>query len=197
MENSPLGRLAPELRNRIYELTFEDPGPFTNPVDLGSISKANGLTRTCRVVRGETHTMFYASHRLQEDRHVDTVGRSAPTAQFCALLRLLGPAILCRLRSLTFSYWVNAHGAFSSEKFDVEIVGEDQRAKGETSSIELDGDTLVHLRVVVREKILGILADMGLDVEVVVQDGRRTSRKERWILAKPTNDGGKASSKPA
>ncbi|KAF2483330.1 hypothetical protein BDY17DRAFT_310361 [Neohortaea acidophila] len=57
MDRSPLGALAPELRNRIYELALYERRPV-------SISKnfwaEAALLRTCKQVRQEAELLFYS-----------------------------------------------------------------------------------------------------------------------------------------
>lgn len=70
MDDSPLGRLAPELRNRIYDfaLTSDEPyiidadriplRQYTAPKQLNPL----GLTSTCKAVYAESIQLFYASN---------------------------------------------------------------------------------------------------------------------------------------
>lgn len=90
------GRLSPELRNRIYDLTVAhfDAYRRTRGLVLGNIRCYNSWTRTCRQIRGETHDMFYASHSLCAS--ADEFYREAEFRRFRALLQLLGPDIASR-----------------------------------------------------------------------------------------------------
>lgn len=67
MENSPLGRLSPELRNKIYEIVFtplayshQKPG-YT---PLAIAARYNSMTKTCRQLRLETRAMFWNSRNF-------------------------------------------------------------------------------------------------------------------------------------
>lgn len=62
MDHSPLARLAPELRNRVYELalTHSDRIKPLNGSHHAELADHNQLTSTCRQVRTETLGMFYA-----------------------------------------------------------------------------------------------------------------------------------------
>lgn len=53
IDESPFLKLAPELRNRIYDFTFKAAGP-SSPVP-------HALTRTNRQIRSECRAMYYAS----------------------------------------------------------------------------------------------------------------------------------------
>ncbi|KAK1093912.1 hypothetical protein LTR48_001353 [Friedmanniomyces endolithicus] len=65
MDNSPFAKLAPELRNRIYELVLYVPGRSGIKVRLGNrgaqVKNAPlALTKVCREIRADTVKMFYA-----------------------------------------------------------------------------------------------------------------------------------------
>ncbi|KAK0264399.1 hypothetical protein B0A54_17928 [Friedmanniomyces endolithicus] len=65
MDDSPLRRLSPELRNRIYELALHVPGRSGIKVRLGKrgaqVKNAPlALTKVCREIRADTVKMFYA-----------------------------------------------------------------------------------------------------------------------------------------
>ncbi|TKA42191.1 hypothetical protein B0A54_07279 [Friedmanniomyces endolithicus] len=65
MDNSPLAKLAPELRNRIYELALYVPGRSGIKVPLGNrgaqVKNAPlALTKVSREIRADTAKMFYA-----------------------------------------------------------------------------------------------------------------------------------------
>ncbi|KAK5133317.1 hypothetical protein LTR08_007842 [Meristemomyces frigidus] len=67
MDNSPLARLAPELKNAIYELALYDANEIPLCAEKGSLaspskqgSTASALTMTCKEIRAETTAMFYA-----------------------------------------------------------------------------------------------------------------------------------------
>lgn len=55
MDNSPLGRLPAELRNRISELSLTCHGG----VYIDKVYEVNGLTSTCRQMRREAHLLFF------------------------------------------------------------------------------------------------------------------------------------------
>ncbi|KAK4546316.1 hypothetical protein LTR36_001993 [Oleoguttula mirabilis] len=99
MDKSALGRLSPELRNRIYELVFGPPGYYPNIVRLGH-REYNGciqhaFTRVCHQARAESLLMYYANTPFYP-RH-----RSKPTrAKLCAWLRCIGPDACAALRSV-------------------------------------------------------------------------------------------------
>ena len=61
MDNSPLAKLPAELRNEIARLALEQ----ESPLDLGLIRRDNGLTQTCKQLRGETRPMFWALNRFE------------------------------------------------------------------------------------------------------------------------------------
>ncbi|KAK0854065.1 hypothetical protein LTS02_011678 [Friedmanniomyces endolithicus] len=65
MDNSPFAKLAPELRNRIYELVLYVLGRSGIKVRLGNrgaqVKNAPlALTKVCREIRADTVKMFYA-----------------------------------------------------------------------------------------------------------------------------------------
>ncbi|KAK0861795.1 hypothetical protein LTS02_007553 [Friedmanniomyces endolithicus] len=65
MNNSPLAKLAPELRNRIYELALYVPGPggirvFITKRGARVNNAPLALTKVCREIRADTVKMFYA-----------------------------------------------------------------------------------------------------------------------------------------
>ncbi|KAK1058763.1 hypothetical protein LTR74_013155 [Friedmanniomyces endolithicus] len=65
MNDSPLAKLAPELRNRIYELALHVPGRSGIKVRIGKrgaqVKNAPlALTKVCREIRADTVKMFYA-----------------------------------------------------------------------------------------------------------------------------------------
>lgn len=62
MDNLPLGKLPPELRNEIARLALVN-GEW--PIDLRLIRYANGLTQTCQQVRRETRAMFWSMNRFR------------------------------------------------------------------------------------------------------------------------------------
>ncbi|KAK4623073.1 uncharacterized protein CLAFUR5_06851 [Fulvia fulva] len=68
MDQSPLNKLPAELRNRIYELVLPRPGPcqirktiYRKSIYGEQEAEQPAMTRTCRQIRHESLTMFYAS----------------------------------------------------------------------------------------------------------------------------------------
>lgn len=59
MDKSPLARLPPELRNRIYEFAFTLPLAKNYRSLSDHIKEHNGLTRTCRQLRSESRLLFF------------------------------------------------------------------------------------------------------------------------------------------
>jgi hypothetical protein len=60
MDNSPLLRLAPELRNLIYTFVFTSQYAVT----LHDGATQPGLTKTCAQIRRESLSMYFATTRL-------------------------------------------------------------------------------------------------------------------------------------
>ena len=167
MENSPLGRLAPELRNRIYELVFGPPKTPSTRVWLEYISAYNDLTRTCRQLRHETHAMFYTSHAFYQ-----MVFTSTDATRLCALLQLLGPEVVSQLRSLD----VAVH-----DRNDRRLIELSRELSGPLLSTDPDACSRYGPCVrETRDELRGTLAGMGLEVAIEVH--RAT---ERWVLSKP------------
>ncbi|KAK4550180.1 hypothetical protein LTR36_003147 [Oleoguttula mirabilis] len=112
MENSPLARLPPELRNRIYELALKSDRPFTLVFKhmLGQEPSAQqrhptGLARTCKALRKEATQLFYAinAFEIQTDESPDYISTTC-----CYLVRnvrafvdMIGASNACALRSIT------------------------------------------------------------------------------------------------
>ncbi|KAK5122037.1 hypothetical protein LTR85_004283 [Meristemomyces frigidus] len=95
MENSPLARLAPELRNRIYELVFEG----ENVVSMDTAKNLNHpLTMTCRQVRDESLLMYYSATRFR------FFGRSS--GRLRKWLRALGREACASIKAL-YDCWCN------------------------------------------------------------------------------------------
>ncbi|KAH9839659.1 hypothetical protein Tdes44962_MAKER08002 [Teratosphaeria destructans] len=68
MEQSPLNRLSPELRNKIYELTFA----AASPLDLSACLRGKGsfqhpLAQVCSQSRSESLQLFYNSTDFELD----------------------------------------------------------------------------------------------------------------------------------
>ena len=92
MENSPLARLSPERRNKIYEYALPSHIVYIDCVPSGKHAAQRPLTKTCRQIRTETLSMDYANTSI-ELFTVDvgcydsqTVGRA-----MAAWLRAIGP----------------------------------------------------------------------------------------------------------
>ena len=65
MDNSPLAKLSPELRNEIWRLcvTLDESGtPDTVVNEHRSLGIPPAITRTCKQIRDESYLMFYASN---------------------------------------------------------------------------------------------------------------------------------------
>ena len=88
MDRSPLARLAPEIRNRIYEYTFSS----IYAVTLRSGACEHPLTQTCAQIRFETLQMFFATGTF--NAHLD----DDHTTSLAAWLSALGSEKL---------HWVN------------------------------------------------------------------------------------------
>lgn len=81
MDDSPFGKLSPELRNAIYSLVlpFDHPFEITAEQDSHKLRIADGdaqmqplaITAVCRQIRGETKQMFYHlnSFHIQLRKH--------------------------------------------------------------------------------------------------------------------------------
>lgn len=146
--------------------------------------------------------MFYATAEIVG--HLGHVGHGS--AHFSALLQTLGPDILCQLWSLSFDFqecfWRTKH------LLCVQLVGQGQRSKVPAAFFENDLPSLNDWFAEIcecRETVLTTLTGMGLDVEVALEDddfnpvageGDQT-RKDIWIVAKPTLGSPEASSEPA
>ncbi|KAK3680199.1 hypothetical protein LTR78_000576 [Recurvomyces mirabilis] len=71
MENSPLARLPPELRNLVYEHALAEDDAY-NLMRLFSMSttpradslRVCGLPRTCKDIRAETYGLYFALNKL-------------------------------------------------------------------------------------------------------------------------------------
>lgn len=200
MENSPLRRLPPELRNRIYELAFRHlsrPGACSC---IEHISEINDITRTCREIRSETHAMLFASCVLLCD-----IGFVKPTqgandrpdrvGKLSALLQLLGPSILSQLRSLRvqLAYWHSQNLHHHS----LEIVGQGhfgvQVPFGGVSSFK---EKNLPQLFKVRKKIFETLAGMGLCIEILDQGKDELLLRERWTITLPTAESPEATPEP-
>lgn len=102
MDDSPLNRLPAELRNRIYELVF-DKHDVIPTVPLRKLSKYNGLTRTCRQIRKETHGMFFALNKFELKLTFTKGPKYIP--RLCTLLRTLGRDTVCQIPELIINTW--------------------------------------------------------------------------------------------
>ncbi|KAK5124133.1 hypothetical protein LTR85_001836 [Meristemomyces frigidus] len=78
MENSPFARLAPELRNRIFELALKSDDPiviFERYFYNGTVrlfgaegqSRPTSLFRTCKTIHNEAAQLFYAINTFEVD----------------------------------------------------------------------------------------------------------------------------------
>ncbi|KAK5124311.1 hypothetical protein LTR85_002014 [Meristemomyces frigidus] len=108
MDNSPLARLPPELRNDIYELALTHDRPYIIPTEQRRRSglSGRGLMRTCRTVRAETTLLFYASNDFvfKCDSYYSLGPKSHKCVkEFQAFAGTIGEANAAALRSVSFS----------------------------------------------------------------------------------------------
>lgn len=69
MDQSPFAKLAPEIRNQIWELAVTASGRID--VDRGGAAAPPPITRACRQARHETVRMFYVRNKF----HFSTAGK--------------------------------------------------------------------------------------------------------------------------
>lgn len=103
MDNSPLGRLSPELRNHIYAQVFSSPRDVSLLAQQYEGKIQHSITKVCRQLRTETLLMDYANTDFK-----DFWAGNANCDKTCAWLRRLGPHGCSAMRSLG--------GMFISEK---------------------------------------------------------------------------------
>ena len=93
MEDSPLQRLPPELRNHIFKLALT----ADRPIKLEDLHEKTALIRTCKQIRQEGSAIFYMCNRFSFIFVQDT---EDAVAKLCVFLRRLGPKILQHIGSL-------------------------------------------------------------------------------------------------
>ena len=71
MDNSPLGGLPPELRNKVYEYTFAGSTVYLNEFNKG----VGALVQTCREIRREARLLLFAEAKIK-------LRDSPPTKQY-------------------------------------------------------------------------------------------------------------------
>ena len=86
MDNSLFALFPSELRNRLYDIVFENP-----IIKQGEFKKVIALTQTCRQIRQESHTMFYHDKTLM----IEAKGGSE-RVRHCDFLDSLGENIVIR-----------------------------------------------------------------------------------------------------
>jgi len=94
MDNSPFGRLSPELRNKIYNLALP-PLRVLRPAFEGRLDTSfhHPLTNNCRQLRAETLLMNYEGMHIWPSAKV--CYQEAQTEKFAAWLNTLG-AVACK-----------------------------------------------------------------------------------------------------
>lgn len=106
MDNSPLGRLSPELRNQIFAVALQE----SYTINLSILMAFTGLTRTCRQIRAETHGVFYSNNafdiilRHEQPKTVTSV---------CRWLSALNPHTVLRINALGLA----VRGKYTRGKF--------------------------------------------------------------------------------
>jgi len=111
MEASPLARLPPELRNRIYEFALSQPSPlattwqpevkkFTAFPPLAGRPSPLALTTTCRQVRIECLQLFYAVNDIVIGFEKHTCETKHVCSSLETMAELIGPANTAALHSL-------------------------------------------------------------------------------------------------
>lgn len=65
MDDSPLNKLSPELRNIIYAYAFTSPKRIELNTSGKDLKKQPGITRVCRQIRNESLLFFYNSNRFK------------------------------------------------------------------------------------------------------------------------------------
>lgn len=163
MDNSPLGRLPPELRNHIAELSLTHDGYLW----VDELHKTNGLTRTCRQMRTETHLLFLRSNTLVDDSDDNSM---------CAWLNALGAEAIGSIHRLEHC------GAYF-----LEILPAGPRMQA--SELELPQDD--HWA---KESLLELYAKLGIVVRVAPgeEEEEDTYRTNRWVLFPPAEEDAKA-----
>lgn len=121
MDNSPLGRLSPELRNQIYELVFQPSNRSYLQVrptrlDAANFAQTIAIAQTCRQVRAEARLLFFATNDFRFDCSSAPKSLVAPTRW----LQNVGPDALEVMRSMLIGSVVSANRAI---KFESESQG--------------------------------------------------------------------------
>jgi hypothetical protein len=133
---SPLLNLAPELRNRIYELALQNAEPIVIPEWDGRTKAFQsrgwgclglGLTATCKQIRAETLAMFYTINEFQLE------GLLQGFDDFIAFKRAIGPQNTAFLRRVIIAG--NKGRAISG--FDANLVDILQRFNSKTEDTKL------------------------------------------------------------
>ena len=96
MESSPLRHLAPELRNRIFELALFR----VEFVPFGQLRTHAALTQTCRQIRQETYTMFFAGNNFCHQLTLGEARLPVEEEEFQSFLQFLGPETLSLVKRL-------------------------------------------------------------------------------------------------
>ncbi|KAK5117797.1 hypothetical protein LTR85_008772 [Meristemomyces frigidus] len=100
MENSPLNRISPELRNRIYELVFT-PEREVECLDSGAVGNIqHPLTKTCRQIRAETLMMDYANTHYSSPGSYYWDQDDGGGEELSVWLKKIGPQACSTIRSL-------------------------------------------------------------------------------------------------
>lgn len=108
MDKSPLNRLSAELRNRIYDLVFEENFDLhiTSPRDSHNLQ--HPLTRTCRQIREETIFVYLSRTKFEaitlssdyEERTAILTYNMEKTERLIKWMKAQGPAQLKAIKCL-------------------------------------------------------------------------------------------------
>ncbi|KAK5134781.1 hypothetical protein LTR08_006156 [Meristemomyces frigidus] len=101
MENSPLSRLSPELRNQIYHLALYERRPVAITPNR---TMEPSLLKTCKQIRNEAELLFYAIN------HFTAIITFSPSQHLVYWLGQGPKQKLALIRSLTVRYERPGHG---------------------------------------------------------------------------------------
>lgn len=101
MDNSPFSRLSAELRNKIYIFTLVEEDPIELAAPSSDFKIRTALARTCRQLRQESLSLFYASNDF-----IITIKDDVLThiQLGCTSLQIFSQGCLARLGKLTVHY---------------------------------------------------------------------------------------------
>ncbi|GAB1727816.1 hypothetical protein NU195Hw_g2137t1 [Hortaea werneckii] len=154
MDNSPLLRLSPELRNAIYEHLFDDAYAIT--LQDGKTQQA--LTKTCRKLREECLGMYYSLVRL--NAHLDD-GPATPLARWMETIGRENCLLLNEV-NIWDLHMLNAtlHGEEATQRFLAS-----RRRNGEVLVLRPAGPWLVDRGWYLKDLVMG-LQTLGLSLRM-------------------------------